>query len=82
MRWDMRTALLSHTPMSKEGARHIESQVRDIEKSFEKTLRHFTYKDIKKRLKEPLVSTVRIINEGDDLGVLGKGLEVTDGGNR
>jgi len=80
-RWEIKRALLSHAPMTKEAARHLESEIRDIEKAFAKTLRPFSRRKID--FKKPIVSTVRVQSDGgDQLGVLGAGLEVTNGRNR
>lgn len=80
-RWEIKRALMSHTPMTKEAARHLESEIRDIEKAFAKTLRPFSRRKID--FTKPIVSTVRVEKDGDDqLGALGAGLEVTNGRNR
>lgn len=80
-RWEIRRSLLSHTPMTKEAAKHLESEIRDIEKAFARTLRPFGRKKID--FSKPVVSSFRVEAEaGDQLGALGAGLEVTDGGNR
>lgn len=66
--------------MTKEGARQLESEIRDIEKQFERTLRHFNRRANKKN--EPLVSSYTIVTSpGDTLGDLGAGLEVKNGRN-
>lgn len=80
-RWDVRRALLSHTPMSKESARHLESEIRDIEKAFTRALRPFSRRKID--FSKPVVSNFRVEQEpGDNLGDLAAGLEVKHGGNR
>jgi hypothetical protein len=75
-KWDIETSILSHTPMSKEAGKHLESRVRYLEKEFEKALRPFLPKKRIDRSK-PIVSSYTVIADNEnDLGDLGKGLEV------
>lgn len=68
--------------MTKEGARQLEKQVKEIERNLDKVTR-----SLRRRKKinrdEPIVSSYQIVESaGDTLGDLGAGLEVRNGRNR
>lgn len=65
-RWQIRTSLLSHTPMTDDSAKAMEREIKDIEREFGALLRSFSKRPEKD---EPIVSSCRIqLGPGESLG--------------
>lgn len=61
-RWDVKIAMLSHTPMTEEGAKALNHEVRELEKDFDRVLRALDGKD-KQAKDEPIVSKYTVTYE-------------------
>lgn len=74
--WDVRKALLSHTPMSSDAGKRLNGELKDIKSEFDRILRFVSGEKRKTRSDQPVESSYQVILEpGESMSDLLTGLD-------